>query len=166
MAKLKLHGNPIDTNNNLPELGSKAKDFCLTDNKLQDHYLSNFPGKKVLLNIYPSIDTGVCAMSVRKFNEEASKLPNVAVLGISRDLPFALGRFCGAEGIEKLITLSELRNRDFGKDYGLEIVNGPMAGLLARAVIIIDESGKIAYTELVEDIVMEPNYQAALLKLQ
>jgi thiol peroxidase len=166
MAILKLQGNLINTINDLPEAGSAAKDFCLTDNKLQDHHLSDFIGKKVLLNIYPSIDTGICAMSVRKFNEEASKLPNVAVLGISRDLPFALGRFCGAEGIEKLITLSELRSRDFGRDYGLEIINGPMAGLLARAVIIIDEAGKIAYTELVEDIVMEPNYQAALLKLQ
>ncbi len=166
MAKLKLQGNPINTNANLPRIGGKAKDFILTDAKLQDHTLADFTGQKILLNIYPSIDTGVCATSVRKFNAEAAKLPNVVVLGISRDLPFALGRFCAAEGIDKLFTLSELRTREFGRDYGLEIVDGPMAGLLARAVVIIDEKGKVVYRELVDDIVHEPNYKEALNALK
>lgn len=166
MAKLKLQGNPINTSGALPRLGCKAKDFVLTDNKLQDVSLADFAGKKILLNIYPSIDTGVCAMSVRKFNADAAKMKNTVVLGVSRDLPFALGRFCGAEGIDKVYTLSELRNRDFGKDYGLEIIDGPMAGLLARAVIIINEDGKIIYRELVDDIVHEPDYKAALKALK
>lgn len=166
MAKLKLHGNPINTTGSLPRIGTKAKDFVLTANDLSDHSLSDYAGKKILLNIYPSIDTGVCAMSVRKFNAEAAKVKNAVVLGISRDLPFALGRFCGAEGIDKVFTLSELRNRDFGKAYGLEIADGPMAGLLARAVIVIDASGKIVYRELVDDIVHEPDYKAALKALK
>lgn len=166
MAKLKLQGNPINTNAALPRLGSKAKDFALTASNLQDHSLSDYKGQKILLNIFPSIDTGVCATSVRKFNAEAAKLKNTVVLGVSRDLPFALARFCGAEGIDKVITLSELRNRDFGKAYGLEIVDGPMAGLLARAVIIIDADGKIIYRQLVEDIVQEPDYKAALKALK
>lgn len=166
MAKLKLHGNPINTNSALPRIGSKAKDFVLTANDLSDHSLAEYKGKKILLNIYPSIDTGVCAMSVRKFNAEAAKMKNTVVLGISRDLPFALGRFCGAEGIDKVFTLSELRGRDFGKAYGVEIVDGPMAGLLARAVIIIDETGKIIYRQLVEDIIIEPDYKAALKALK
>lgn len=166
MANLKLHGNPINTNSTLPALGSKAKDFVLTASDLLDHSLSEYMGKKILLNIFPSIDTGVCAASVRKFNVEAAKLENTIVLGISRDLPFALARFCGAEGIDKVFTLSELRSRDFGKAYGLEIIDGPMAGLLARAVIIIDEAGKIIYTQLVEDITFEPDYQAALKALK
>jgi thiol peroxidase len=166
MAKLKLHGNPIKTSGSLPRIGCKAKDFILTANDLSDHSLAEYQGKKVLLSIYPSIDTGVCAMSVRKFNAEAAKVKNAVVLGISRDLPFALGRFCGAEGIDKVFTLSELRNRDFGKAYGLEIVDGPMAGLLARAVIVIDTSGKVVYRELVDDIVHEPDYKAALKALK
>ena len=166
MAKLKLHGNPINTSGALPRLGAKAKDFVLTDNKLQDVSLANFTGKKILLNIYPSIDTGVCAASVRKFNADAAKAKNTVILGVSRDLPFALGRFCGAEGIDKVYTLSELRNHNFGKDYGLELVDGPMAGLLARAVIIIDENGKVVYRELVDDIIHEPDYKAALKALK
>ena len=166
MAKLKLQGYPINTNAALPRIGSKAKDFVLTANNLQDKSLADYQGKKILLNIFPSIDTGVCAASVRKFNIEAAKLKNTVVLGVSRDLPFALGRFCGAEGIENVITLSELRNRDFGKQYGLEIVDGAMAGLLARAVIIIDETGKVIYRQLVEDIVQEPDYKAALKALK
>lgn len=166
MAKLKLQGNPINTNSALPRLGSKAKDFVLTPANLQDVSLADFTGKKILLNIFPSIDTGVCAMSVRKFNAEAAKLKNTVVLGVSRDLPFALARFCGAEGIDKVITLSELRTREFGQAYGLELVDGPMAGLLARAVIIIDTDGKIIYRELVADIVQEPDYKAALKALK
>ncbi|MDD2228957.1 MAG: thiol peroxidase [Candidatus Cloacimonetes bacterium] len=165
MAKLKLHGNPINTIGTLPRIEGNAKEFILTDSKLQDHTLAEFKGQKLLLNIYPSIDTGVCATSVRKFNAEAANMPNTVVLGISRDLPFALGRFCAAEGIDRLFTLSELRNRDFGKDYGLELIDGAMAGLLARAVIIIDEDGKVIYHQLVEDIVIEPDYKAALKAL-
>jgi thiol peroxidase len=165
MAKIKLQGNPINTAGEMPAIGSRAPVFLLTAADLKDVSMQDFQGKKLLLNIYPSIDTGVCAMSVRKFNAEAANLDNTVVLGISRDLPFALGRFCGAEGIDKVYTLSEMHNRNFGKDYGLEIVDGPMAGLLARSVIIIDEKGKIKYTELVDDIVHEPNYEAALAAL-
>lgn len=166
MAKLKLHGHPINTIGALPKLGTKAKEFLLTANDLSDHTLVEYRGMKVVLNVYPSIDTGVCAASVRRFNIEAAKLKNTVVLGVSRDLPFALGRFCGAEGIDKVYTLSDLRNADFGKNYGLEIIDGPMAGLLARAVIIINEEGKVIYRELVEDIVLEPDYQAAIKALK
>ncbi len=166
MAQIKLKGMPINTNGMLPANGSKAPSFVLTAGDLTDHMLSQYKGKKVLLNIYPSIDTGVCATSVRKFNAEAAALDNTVVLGISRDLPFALGRFCGAEGIDKVYTLSEMRNRDFGKTYGLEITDGPMAGLLARAVVVIDEQGTVVYTQLVDDIVHEPDYQAALEALR
>ncbi len=166
MAQLKLKGNPINTIADLPEVGSMARDFVLTANDLSDHSLSDYKGKKLLLNIYPSIDTGVCATSVRKFNAAAAALENTVVLGISRDLPFALSRFCGAEGIDKVYTLSEMKDRNFGKEYGLEIVDGPMAGLLARAVIIIDEAGRIVYTQLVDDIVHEPDYEAALKALK
>lgn len=166
MAHTKLQGNPINTIGDLPEPGSTAPNFCLTAGDLKDLSLGEFKGKKVLLNIYPSIDTGVCAMSVRKFNAEAAALQNTVVLGISRDLPFALGRFCGAEGIDKVHTLSEMRDRNFGKEYGVEITDGPMAGLLARSVVVIDEQGKVVYTELVDDIVHEPNYEAALQALK
>jgi len=162
MAITKLKGHPINTNGNLPQVSSKAPEFQLTGADLQDKSLADYQGKKVILNIFPSIDTGVCAMSVRKFNAEASKLDNTVVLCISRDLPFAMGRFCGAEGLDKVITLSEMRDRKFGADYGLELVDGPMAGLLARSVLVLDQEGSVAYTELVDDIVHEPNYQAAI----
>ncbi|PKN78714.1 MAG: thiol peroxidase [Candidatus Cloacimonetes bacterium HGW-Cloacimonetes-1] len=165
MAQTLLKGNPINTNADLPQLGSLAVAFQLTANTLNDMKLSDFSGKKIVLNIFPSIDTPVCATSVRTFNMEASKLSNTVVLCISRDLPFALGRFCGAEGITNVTTLSEMRNHEFGDAYGLSIIDGPMAGLLARAVIILDESGKVIYTELVDDIVHEPNYEAALRAL-
>lgn len=162
MAKTKLHGSIVNTSGALPRMACKAKDFVLTDGELKDKSLADFKGKRILMNIFPSIDTGVCAASVRNFNKEASKLKNTVVLGISRDLPFALSRFCGAEGIDKVYTLSELRNRDFGKTYGLEMVDGPMAGLLARAVIIVDTDGKVIYRELVDEITKEPNYKAAI----
>ena len=165
MAQTLLKGTPINTNAELPSIGTTAKQFSLTANTLADMKLSDFDGKKIVLNIFPSIDTPVCATSVRTFNMEAAKLQNTVVLCISRDLPFALGRFCGAEGIDKVTTLSEMRDRSFGDAYGLSIVDGPMAGLLARAVIILDESGKVIYTELVDDIVHEPNYEAALKAL-
>lgn len=166
MAKTKLKGNPVNTSGPLPRLGSKARDFVLTANDLSDKTLADYKGKKILLNIFPSVDTAVCAMSVRTFNQKAAKAKNAVILCVSRDLPFAFGRFCGAEGIDKVATLSELRNREFGKAYGLEMVDGPMAGLLARAVIIIDEAGKVTYRELVEDITQEPDYAAALKALK
>ncbi len=166
MAKTKFKGTPVNTSGPLPRLGSKAKDFILTANDLSDKTLEDYKGKKILLNVFPSVDTGVCATSVRTFNAEAAKVKNAVILGVSRDLPFALGRFCGAEGIDKVITLSELRNRDFGAAYGLEQIDGPMAGLLARAVIIIDAAGKVVYRELVEDITQEPNYAAAMKVLK
>lgn len=166
MAKLKLQGNPINTNGALPRIGTKAKAFSLVGAQLNDVKLEDYKGKKLVLNIFPSIDTGVCAMSVRKFNAEAAKLKDTVVLCISRDLPFAMNRFCGAEGIDKVVTLSELRDRSFGAAYGLEIVDGPMAGLLARAVIVIDKDGKVVYRELVDDIVHEPDYKSALMALK
>ena len=166
MAITKLQGHEINTVGKLPELGQQAPDFKLTANNLADLILADYIGQKVVLNIFPSIDTGVCAMSVRKFNSEAASLENTVVLCISRDLPFAMGRFCGAEGIDKAITLSELRDRNFGKDYGLELIDGPMAGLLARAVIVLDENHLVVHTELVDDIVHEPNYGLALQALQ
>lgn len=166
MATTKLRGNPVKTSGALPRIGYKAKDWLLTGNDMKDKTLADFKGQKILLNIFPSVDTPVCAMSVRKFNAEAAKVKNAVILCVSRDLPFALARFCGAEGIERVLTLSELRNRSFGQDYGLELVEGPMAGLLARAVIIIGTDGKVSYTELVDDITHEPDYKAALKALQ
>lgn len=166
MAQIKLHGNPINTIGELPALGSVAPAFTLTASDLSDHALADYSGKRVVLNIFPSIDTGVCAASVRRFNQEAGDLDNTVVLGASRDLPFALGRFCGAEGIEWVYTLSEMKNRDFGKAYGVEIVDGPMQGLLARAVVIIDTDGKVIYTQLVSEITEEPDYEAALKVLK
>jgi thiol peroxidase len=162
MAQITLKGNPINTGGKLPEPGTFAPEFKLTGNDLQDNTLEDFTGKRIVLNIFPSLDTPVCAMSVRRFNAEAANFINTAVLCISRDLPFAQARFCGAEGIKNVVTLSEFRDTDFGKDYGLEIVDSPMAGLLARAVIILDEKGRIIYTELVPEIAQEPNYDAAL----
>ncbi len=166
MAKTKLKGHPVNTSGPLPRLSGKGKDFLLTATDLSDRTLADFKGKKLLLNVFPSVDTAVCAMSVRRFNAEAARVKNAVILCISRDLPFALGRFCGAEGIDRVLTLSELRNHEFGKNYGLELVDGPMAGLLARAVIILDADGKVTYRELVDDITHEPDYAAALQALK
>ncbi len=166
MAQIKLKGNMINTAGNLPATGSAAPDFRLTKADLSDVSLKDFAGKKVILNIFPSIDTGVCAASVRKFNQEAAKLNNTVILGVSRDLPFALKRFCGAEGINNVITTSELRDSSFGTAYGARIADGPMAGLLSRAVVILNESGKVVYTEQVPEITQEPNYDAALNALK
>ncbi len=165
MAQIKLGGNPINTNSDMPKIGAKAHDFKLTDGKLRDLSLQDFSGKKLVLNIFPSIDTSVCAASVRRFNMEAANLQNTAVLCISRDLPFALSRFCGAEGIENVTTLSEMRNREFGDLNGISIVDGPMAGLLARSVIVLNEAHEIIHVELVDDIVHEPDYESALKAL-
>lgn len=165
MSKTHLKGNVVNTIGELPLAGSKAPDFILTKNDLSDVNLSSFKGSKIVMNIFPSIDTGVCATSVRKFNETAAKLKNTKVLCISRDLPFAHGRFCGAEGIQNVVTLSELRNSAFGEKYGVKMVDGPLAGLFARTIIVIDSSGKIAYTQLVPEITEEPDYKKAIESL-
>ncbi|MCH7781786.1 thiol peroxidase [candidate division KSB1 bacterium] len=162
MASITLGGDTINTVGSLPAVGSKAPDFLLTKNDLSDVKLSDYSGKKVILNIFPSLDTGVCADSVRKFNNEASKLDNTEVLCISADLPFAHGRFCEAEGIEKVTTLSDLRNKDFGDKYGVLITDGVLAGVMSRAIVVLDESGTVLYTEQVPEIKQEPNYDAAL----
>ncbi|MFV8328227.1 thiol peroxidase [Flavobacterium sp. ZS1P14] len=165
MASITLKGNPINTLGELPTVGSKMSDFKLVKNDLSVATLGDFAGKKLVLNIFPSIDTGTCATSVRKFNESASKLENTNVLCISRDLPFAQNRFCGAEGLENVINLSDFQAGAFGKTNGLEIVNGPLAGLHSRAIIVVDESGTVTHTEQVSEIVDEPNYEAALAAL-
>lgn len=166
MAKIKLKGNKINTIGNLPGIGELAPDFTLTKTDLLDVSLSDYKGKKVILNIFPSLDTTVCAMSVRRFNAEAEKLDNTVVLCISRDLPFAHKRFCTTEGLENVVSLSELRNDWFSKKYGVKIIDSPMAGLMARAVIILDENLKVIYTELVPEIVQEPDYEKALEELK
>lgn len=162
MADITLKGNPINTIGNLPKVGSKASEFSLKTVALATNSLSDFIGKNVVLNIFPSVDTGTCATSVREFNKQAAKLENTVVLCISKDLPFAQARFCGAEGIENVVMLSDFANGSFGKDYGLEITNGPLANLHSRAVIVLDAKGKVIHTEQVSDIVDEPNYEAAL----
>jgi thiol peroxidase len=163
MATIALKGNPIHTIGTLPAVGSKAPDFKLTKSDMSDVTLADFAGKKVILNIFPSIDTGTCAMSVRKFNAEASELPNTVVVGVSKDLPFALKRFCGAEGIDKVVTTSSLRpDSNFGKDYGVTITDSGMAGVFSRSVVVIDEKGNVAYTEQVPETVDEPDYAKAL----
>lgn len=165
MADITLGGNPIHTIANLPEIGIKATNFSLVTNDLKTVNLTDFLGSNLILNIFPSIDTGTCATSVRIFNAKASQLPNTKVLCISRDLPFAQKRFCGAEGLENVITLSDFKDGSFGKSYGLEMIDGPLAGLHSRCVIVIDQQGKIVYTEQVSEIANEPNYEAALSKL-
>jgi len=162
MAIITLQGNTIHTYGELPKTGTKIHDFLLTRTDLSDVTLKDFYGKKILLNIFPSLDTPVCAASVRKFNAQAEKNPNTIVLCISRDLPFAHSRFCTAEGLNKVISTSELRNDRFGKDYGVLITDGPLAGLFSRAVIVADEAGIVRYTEQVSEITEEPNYQSAL----
>ena len=162
MADITLKGNTIQTIGNLPEIGSIAPDFTLTAGDLSHKSLSDFAGKKVILNIFPSVDTGTCAMSVREFNKKAADLKNTVILCISKDLPFAQARFCGAEGIEKVVMLSDFADGNFGKSYEVEIANGPLAHLHSRAIVIINENGKVTYTEQVPEIVDEPNYDAAL----
>lgn len=165
MAKITLKGNEINTIGELPAEGSMAKDFKLVAEDLSTKTLEDFKGSKLILNIYPSIDTGVCAASVRNFNKLAAGLDNTKVLCISRDLPFAQKRFCGAEGIENVIMLSDFKTGQFGKDYGLEILDGGLAGLNSRSIVIVDESGKITYTEQVAETTEEPNYEQALAHL-
>ncbi|UUC45112.1 thiol peroxidase [Flavobacterium cerinum] len=165
MAQITLQGNTIHTFGELPAVGTQAKDFQLVKNDLSVASLSDFKGSKVVLNIFPSVDTGTCAASVRKFNEKASNLENTKVLCISRDLPFAQARFCGAEGLTNVVNLSDFRDGNFGKEYGLTITDGPLAGLHSRAVIVLDENGVVQYSEQVSEIVDEPNYDNALAAL-
>jgi thiol peroxidase len=165
MASITLGGNPIHTSGELPKVGTQLSDFKLIQNDLSIASLSNFAGKRLVLNIFPSIDTGTCAASVRKFNASAGKLENTAVLCVSRDLPFAQKRFCGAEGLENVINLSDFNSGGFGKTNGLEILDGPLAGLHSRALIVVDTDGTIIHTEQVPEIADEPNYDAALAVL-
>ena len=165
MAEITLGGNKINTIGNLPEVGAKATDFKLVKDDLSVASLSDYAGKKVVMNIFPSLDTGTCAASVRRFNAEASKLDNTVVLRISRDLPFAQKRFCGAEGLEDVINLSDYRTGQFSKDYGVEIIDGPLEGLASRSVVVVDESGNVTYTQQVAETVDEPDYDKALAAL-
>lgn len=165
MASIKLGGNPINTNGELPKVGSKAPAFTMVKNDLTIATLNDFEGTRLVLNIFPSIDTPTCATSVRKFNEQASQLANTKVLCISRDLPFAQKRFCGAEGLDNVINLSDFKDGSFGKTYGLEITDSVLSGLHSRVVIIIDENSNIIYTEQVPEIADEPNYENALAVL-
>lgn len=160
-----LKGNEIHTTGVLPSVGTTIRDFALVDSALNVKTLENFDGKKKVFNIFPSIDTGICAASARKFNEEASNLENTVVINVSKDLPFALGRFCAAEGLNNVETLSDFRG-SFGDDYEVTITDSPMQGLLSRAVIVTDENNKVVYTEQVPEIVHEPNYDAALAALK
>lgn len=162
MSQVTLKGNPVTLSGSLPKVGSTAPNFKLIKTDLSEASLEDFKGKNVILNIFPSIDTGTCATSVREFNEKSASMDNTVVLCISKDLPFAHSRFCAAEGIEDVISLSSFRNHSFAKDYGVEILDGPLKGLNARAVVVIDEEGKVEYTELVPEITEEPTYEAAL----
>jgi len=162
MATVTLKGNPIQTSGELPVKGSAAPNFNLTKNDLSEVNLTAYQGKKLVLNVFPSIDTGTCAQSVRTFNEKAAALPNTTVLCISKDLPFAQARFCGAEGISNVEMLSDFKDGNFGEAYGLSFSNGPLAPLHSRAVLVLDENGKIIYNEQVGEITAEPNYSAAL----
>ena len=162
MATVTLKGNEIHTLGNLPENGSQAPSFTLVKNDLSTTSLSDYKGQKVVLNIFPSIDTGTCAQSVRQFNQEAAELSNTKILCISKDLPFAQARFCGAEGIDQVETLSDFRDGNFGKSYNLEFTDGPLQGLLSRAVVVVNEKGEVVYSEQVSETADEPNYKAAL----
>ena len=166
MAKVTLKGNPVNTNGDLPKVGSKAPDFQLTGADLADVTLATFKGKKKLLNIVPSLDTPTCATSTKKFNDQAGKLADTAVLIVSADLPFAQKRFCSAENTNSVKTLSMMRNRNFAKDYGVLIDDGPLKGITARAIVVLDEKDNVKYTELVSEITQEPNYDAALAALK
>jgi len=166
MAIVTLQGNACNTNGELPAVGTTAPDFHLVDGKLNDVRLADYSGRKKLLNIVPSLDTPTCALSTKKFNERASGRDDVVMLMISADLPFAMGRFCTVEGLENVIPLSMMRSRNFAKDYGMLITDGPLAGITARGVVVLDENNQVVYTELVAEIADEPNYDAALAALK
>ncbi|MDH3349721.1 MAG: thiol peroxidase [Desulfobulbaceae bacterium] len=162
MARTSFKGNPVETEGDLPKIGSQAPDFKLTNTDLSDVVVGDYLGRRIVMNIFPSIDTPVCANSVRRFNKEASEGSDTVVLCISADLPFAHQRFCEVEGLKNVIPLSVFRNPEFGRDYGLTIAGGALVGLLARAVIILDDAGKIGYCQLVQDIAQEPDYETAI----
>ncbi|MEA5103671.1 thiol peroxidase [Pantoea sp. S18] len=161
-----FQGNPVPVAGQFPQVGEQAKPFSLVAKDLADVSLANYAGKRKVLNIFPSIDTGVCAASVRKFNERSGEADNTVVLCISSDLPFAQSRFCGAENVSNVITLSSLRGTEFKENYGVAIADGPLKGLTARAVVVLDENDKVIYSELVNEITEEPNYDAALAALK
>ena len=166
MAQITFKGNSTLTAGSLPGIGTSAPDFNVVKADLSTMSLSDFKGKKVLLNIFPSLDTSVCAASVRKFNVEATSFPNSVVLCISKDLPFAQKRFCAAEGLDNVITGSEYRDSNFSSAYGVSIADGPLEGLFSRAIVVIDENGKVVYTEQVPEIAQEPDYEKALAALR
>jgi len=166
MATVTLKGNPIDVAGSFPQKGQKAPAFKLVAKDLKDVSLADYAGKRKVLNIVPSLDTAVCATSTRKFNEKAGSLTNAVVLVISADLPFAAGRFCSTEGLNNVVTLSTLRGREFMKAYGVEITSGPLAGVTARGVVVLDEKDTVLHAELVPEITQEPNYDAALAVLK
>ncbi len=165
MATVHLKGNPVTTNGNLPAVGADAPDFLLVSRQLADVGLDAFAGKRKVLNIVPSLDTATCAASARRFNEVAGSLANTVVLIVSADLPFAQGRFCTAEGLENVVPLSMMRSRDFARDYGVLLQDGPLAGLAARAVVVLNEDNRVTYTQLVDEIADEPDYDAVLTAL-
>lgn len=165
MSQVLFKGITVNTVGSLPAVGTKSPDFSLTATDLSQKSLSDFEGKKIVLNIFPSIDTGTCAMSVRTFNQKVSSMADTVVLCISKDLPFAQGRFCAAEGIDNVVTLSEYKDNSFSEAYGVRFSDGPLQGLLSRAVVVLDESGKVLYTEQVAETTNEPDYQAAIAAL-
>jgi thiol peroxidase len=165
MAQITLKGNPIHTTGDLPKVGAQAPNFTLVRTDLSECSGKDFAGQRVVLNIFPSLDTPTCAASVRKFNARANEKPNTTVLCVSADLPFAQKRFCGAEGLDHVVPASSFRSADFGQAYGVTVVDGPLQGLLARAVVVVDEKGRVVHTELVPEIAHEPDYNAALAVL-
>jgi thiol peroxidase len=162
MATVTLKGNPITTNGELPKVGARAPDFKLTNGDLKDVSLGDFKGKRKILNIVPSLDTPTCAISTRKFNEKAGQMPNTVVLVVSADLPFASKRFCATEGLQNVVPLSLMRSKSFAKDYGVLIQDGPLAGICARAVVVLGADDTVTYTQLVPEIGQEPDYDKAL----
>jgi thiol peroxidase len=166
MAQVTLKGNPIHTAGDLPKVGSQAPAFTLTRGDLAEVGRADYPGSRLVLNIFPSIDTPTCATSVRTFNARASQAPGTTVLCVSADLPFAAKRFCAAEGLEKVVPVSVFRNPEFGAAYGVTLTDGPLRGLLARAVVVLDAGGKVLHTQLVPEIAQEPDYEAALAALK
>ncbi|HEY4540347.1 MAG TPA: thiol peroxidase [Faecalibacter sp.] len=166
MAQITFKGNPIHTNGELPQVGTKAPAFELTATDLSAKSLNDYAGKNVVLNIFPSVDTGICAQSVRTFNQELSALENTVVLCISKDLPFAFSRFCAAEGLEDVVSLSAFKDASFEEAYGVKMTEGPLAGLLSRAVVVINPEGNVIYTEQVPEIAQEPSYEAALASIK
>ena len=165
MAQITLKGNPIHTSGDLPKVGAAAPAYTLVRTDLSEVTAKELAGQRVVLNIFPSLDTPTCAASVRKFNARANEKPNTTILCVSADLPFAQKRFCGAEGLDNVVPASAFRSPDFGKTYGVTLVDGPMKGLLARAVVVVDGAGKVIHTELVPEIAQEPDYNAALAVL-